>query len=651
MNKTAKRIISIIVIAAVLCGALWGGLILIRNTRKKPVNVYSVSDFSTNDFYGSSSQTSGMVTMDNMQKVMLTETQTVKEILVKEGQTVKKGDPILSYDTTLTDIDLEKAKIELSRLQLQKTTAENELAKLKKMKPHSSVLITPPSSNITYEPQETPLLLGGSGTESDPFYYLWDENDSFETKLLNQMFPGNQTVDPPSQAPDETSAPNQTEAPDESTSAKEPETEEPDTKAPETEEPGTKAPETKEPGTKTPETKEPGTKAPETEEPGTKAPETEEPGSKEPETKEPGSRAETGDSDVETPGTDHSDKETPANTQAKKTGSKTSATPKTGAAPTVSSNSNESYVVLIVRENNALNGQVVNTWGLHLDKSSGEIKIRLFQADLPEDMMSYDTEPEPYYQESGSDYTASELAQMKVEKEQEIKDLEVSIKIAELELKEKEHEATDGTVLSTIDGTIKALRDPNEAFQNSEPVVEVSAGGGYYIDGALSELELGTVQTGQTVQVNSWVTGTSCEGKIVEISTYPTTNANSWSDSGNTNVSYYPFRIFVDESENLTENDYVDVTYQNQAESDGNSGIFLESSFIRTENGRSYVYIRNEKGLLEQRTVQTGRDLYGYYTEIRSGLTAEDYIAFPYGNDVADGAKTNESTPDALYGY
>ena len=32
-------------------------------------------------------------------------------------------------------------------------------------------------------------------------------------------------------------------------------------------------------------------------------------------------------------------------------------------------------------------------------------------------------------------------------------------------------------------------------------------------------------------------------------------------------------------------------------------------------------------------------------------LTPEDYVAFPYGRDVVSGAKTEEATVDALYGW
>ena len=116
-------------------------------------------------------------------------------------------------------------------------------------------------------------------------------------------------------------------------------------------------------------------------------------------------------------------------------------------------------------------------------------------------------------------------------------------------------ETEDGVIKSTVTGTVKVVRDPDEAYKSGEAVVEVSGGGGYYIEGAMSELELDSVKVGQVVQINSWMTGTSCEGEIIEIMSYPTTNSNSWSD-GNHNVSYYPFRVFVDEEAQLQASDY-----------------------------------------------------------------------------------------------
>ena len=144
------------------------------------------------------------------------------------------------------------------------------------------------------------------------------------------------------------------------------------------------------------------------------------------------------------------------------------------------------------------------------------------------------------------------------------------------------------------------------------------------------------------------MTGASAEGEIVEISDYPTDNANSWSD-GNSNVSYYPFKVFVSEEADLREGDYVDMSYQNSTGSADGNTLYLESMFIRTENGKSYVMVRGENGKLEKRWVQTGRNLWGSYTQIRGGLTVDDFVAFPYGRNVTEGANTTESTRDKFY--
>ena len=194
---------------------------------------------------------------------------------------------------------------------------------------------------------------------------------------------------------------------------------------------------------------------------------------------------------------------------------------------------------------------------------------------------------------------------------------------------------------------VKAVRPADEAYNNSEPVVEVSGGGGYYITGALGELDLGKVKLGDTVDISSWMTGASCQGEIVEISDFPTDNSSSWGD-GNSNVSYYPFKVFVSEDANLQPGDYVDMSYQKTVTTDGNT-IYLQTMFIRTENGKSYVMARGDNGRLEKRWVQTGRDLWGSYTQIRGGLSLEDYVAFPYGKDVREGAATVEASADELY--
>ena len=189
MPKVLKRILITLLIVALVCGGIVGGLILFRNLQKEPVNVYAVSDFAMTEYWGDTSQTYGMVTTDKLQDVYISDTQQVREIYVEVGQQVKVGDPLLAYDTTLSDIDLEKAGIDLQKLQISLEDARLELDNIINMRPHYTILITPEAIGVEYIPQPTPSLISGSGTKDDPFYYLWGQNDKLTTALAAQWFP------------------------------------------------------------------------------------------------------------------------------------------------------------------------------------------------------------------------------------------------------------------------------------------------------------------------------------------------------------------------------------------------------------------------------------------------------------------------------
>ena len=155
------------------------------------------------------------------------------------------------------------------------------------------------------------------------------------------------------------------------------------------------------------------------------------------------------------------------------------------------------------------------------------------------------------------------------------------------------------------------------------------------MEGAISELEKDNVKAGQEVTVNDWNTGMVYTGTIQSVGDFPSANG-SWSGMGNPNASYYPFKVYVDESADLQEGRYVSVIYSS---AEAQNGLYLENFMIRTEQGRSYLYVLGEDGRLEKRFVTTGKSLWGSYTEILSGLTAEDYLAFPYGKNVRDGVQ------------
>ena len=86
--------------------------------------------------------------------------------------------------------------------------------------------------------------------------------------------------------------------------------------------------------------------------------------------------------------------------------------------------------------------------------------------------------------------------------------------------------------------------------------------------------------------------------------------------------------------------------------STGENGIYLENPFLRSEGGQHYVYLKGSDGKLEKRYVRVGKSLWGSYTQILSGVTAEDHLAFPYGKNVREGAPVKEESDlSILYGY
>ena len=47
----------------------------------------------------------------------------------------------------------------------------------------------------------------------------------------------------------------------------------------------------------------------------------------------------------------------------------------------------------------------------------------------------------------------------------------------------------------------------------------------------------------------------------------------------------------------------------------------------------------NKKGLLKKKYVTVGKTVYGSMIQIKKGVSAEDYLAFPYGTGSKEGIK------------
>lgn len=237
-------------------------------------------------------------------------------------------------------------------------------------------------------------------------------------------------------------------------------------------------------------------------------------------------------------------------------------------------------------------------------------------------------------------YPREELAQLQLEQKNKIAKLEIEVKAAELDHRQKEAEVGNGILTASKDGVVQSVKEKPEV---GTAALVISSGGGYVITTEISEFERDTVKPGQPVRVTSWSSDMECEGTIQEIGSQPV--QSEFLSEQNNRATNYPVKVLVDAQNDLKEDDYVSISYE---KNDNESSWYLQNMFIRYDSGRAYVYVAGEDGRLEKRYISVGAELWGSMTEIKDGLAASDRIAFPYGTDLSDGALVQDAKVEEL---
>ena len=262
----------------------------------------------------------------------------------------------------------------------------------------------------------------------------------------------------------------------------------------------------------------------------------------------------------------------------------------------------------------------------------------------PEPAPEPDISEDPVIPDTPALPSKEEVTKQIKEKEQKIKDLGLSKRSAELELKKLKKKVGDGVIKSTVEGVVKEATDEASAKTENKPVVSVVGEEGFYVTGRVGETMLDQIKEGMTATVMSWQSGESYEATVTGVGNSP---VSDYSTGENQNQSFYPFTLVIHGDANLSNGESVNLSMNGiAAGSDGS--IYLEKMFVREEGNRYYVYKRGDNGRLTKQYVEVGKNMYNSL-EITSGLTMDDLIAFPYGRDVKEGAKTQEA--DTLYDY
>lgn len=242
--------------------------------------------------------------------------------------------------------------------------------------------------------------------------------------------------------------------------------------------------------------------------------------------------------------------------------------------------------------------------------------------------------------------------------ENEILGLKLKIKKAEYTVSQstKEIEKLDKAIKNNViksetDGKIQKIQSLNsiseeDVFADSA-YIKIATNDNYKVKTMISEANIDTFSKDTPVIVRSRVDETKIwKGKVTSIDT--TAPSTSESMMGGVSDTKYPVYIELENTDGLMIGQHIAVELDMQ-ESTATKKLKLKEFYICDINTAPYVWCMNESNVLEKRTVKLGeynKDSYTY--EILSGLTAEDYIAFPVESYVEGMSAIVSEMPDEM---
>lgn len=611
-KSPTKRIILIVVSCLVVAALLVGGITVfnVSRTAGTTIDIQQVSMISTT-YWGDQSSTYGTATSDFVQELYPDTTKAISEIFVEEGQTVKIGDTLLQYDTTKLELTVESKELEVEKKNYELQQANKELVRLQNTTPYVEPVL-PPEPTPTPTPASTATLYSeitehskpfkGSGTTEDPYVFLCTEDCVLSKEFLMRLLGLSSLTPIPSPSPSPSAEPTDEPSPTPPSDTAEPSP---------TQEPSPVPTETPSPTPGPTETPDP------TDEP---TPDTS--GSAGTDAAVSGMawfRQLTTAPDENTEKDDPNDFELPNGPFA--------------ARFEVHEADNENLPIL---KGWAMDGHLISAGFLLEIAGEPEDDIETLGIDSDDPWItSIDT--------GGSMYTAEQLKEMIAQKKQDIRDLELAVKQAKIDLNKANLDLDNATVTSTVNGTVKTLTDLDTALASSSPFLVVSGGDGFYVTGSLNEALIGRVNVGDMISASSWETGTTYSAEIVKISDFPSEGNDYYGGSSNPNSSNYTFTAFIQDAEGLKNGMWLDIILQaGTGEEELSDKLYLSRAYIRSDDGGRYVLKVGEDKRVHKTYIQTGKTVYNEYLEIKdNSLSTEDYIAFPYGSAAIDGAKAN----------
>lgn len=234
----------------------------------------------------------------------------------------------------------------------------------------------------------------------------------------------------------------------------------------------------------------------------------------------------------------------------------------------------------------------------------------------------------------------------------------------QLEIDRQKLSMENTKVVAPMDGIIKTINennstsssDDNSNYDNynnnssdstSNAYITIMAKGDYRIKATASELTVRSMSEGQSMIIRSRVDDSTWTGTVTKIDLEHPDNGNNndYYMSSGTSATKYPFYISLDSTDGLMlgQHVYVEADYGQGSDKEG---LWLDEFYIMQEDDGAYVWAENAKGYIEKRKVELGEyDENMMRYEILSGLTEDDYIAYPEER-VKEGMKVTHNYED-----
>lgn len=234
---------------------------------------------------------------------------------------------------------------------------------------------------------------------------------------------------------------------------------------------------------------------------------------------------------------------------------------------------------------------------------------------------------------------AEELNQAILDAQDSVKKQDLEIRKLQYELETMENTTDTGDVVAKVSGTVSKVQDINN-YNTTQPFFIVTATDEYYISGSIGEFYLDQLHIGDIVSISCWDNGATADGKVTSISDTPEKDGGNFWASGNSNSSNYGFKASFDKNSGIEIGSAVDISITPSGKEE--KGIYIPTYFIRKDAGGSYVMRMNDSNKLEKVYIKVGKTVWGSQTQVKSGITMDDHLAFPYGDGAIEGIKCEQ---------